>query len=189
MAHNRPIFVEETSFDQAMVESLEHALDEFQQGLPEEIPEDLIDALPAEHEKQVEASIEAVATDRIELTQQQLSRGVALALLAGFAMFLVGYMMGTYRIERSSGLIPAVLYSAFFETHTDEAAKMHTGTQKKEYGRFATGEEADILRIELVNKGTSAQVVKRTSYTASGREYVRFCVCEPDSTEQPHEGV
>jgi len=177
MANNRPIFVEDASFDRSVARSF----DEFQQGLPEEIAEELA-GLHAEEKQAVPLTEEpdAVHCDRLEVTTQQLSRAVAGTVLIGFGIFLLGYLMGGTRIERSSELIPQELYTAFLKP---AVASVIGQKVSSEYARFATIEEADTLRQELGNKGTSVEVVKRASYTASGREYAWYSVCDTVSHE------
>lgn len=191
MANNRSILVDEALFDHTRDQAAVDVPDEFQVGLPEELlDEESIKALPAANPgKQIEAFLEhahdaqeTVVSDRIEITQQQLSRGVALVVLASFLVFIVGYAMGSYKVRGEQfampELIPAVLFSSFFETDSHENSLGNTydsGTH--EYGRFATLQEADTLRSALEKEGRSTRVVTRTSRTPAGHEYHWFQVC------------
>lgn len=177
MAHNRSILASETSFDQALVVSYGTTRDEFQQGLPEEILEALPDEVLGAPAASQESQAQDVVVDRIEITQEQLSRGAALLVLAGFGVFIMGYLMGTCKSELSQDLIPAELSRTLL--YEDRGPQV--STQKKrahEYGRFATREEADTLIKELNNQGTYVQVVPHTSYSATGHEYGWYSVCQ-----------
>ena len=180
MAHNRSMLIKRASFDEALVHTYGEVRDEFQQGLPEEMPEDLQEALgetlgdPVSHSEEAAQSQE-LASDRIELTQQQLSRGAAVLVLAGFGIFIVGYLMATYQPERSQELIPQELYGSFFGEHMQTEVPSPTS---HEYGRFASYKEADKLRKELEAHAQAVTVIPHTSYSASGTRYEWFSVCD-----------
>ena len=140
------------------------------------MPEDLAGALgdSAIHSDDAGPSSE-LASDRIEMTQQQLSRGAALMVLAGFGMFIVGYLMASNQPERSQEFMPHELYGSFFGGDTQAKTPQ---VKSHEYGRFATYKEADKLRKELSAQARAVTVIPHTSYSASGTRYEWFSVCD-----------
>ncbi len=127
-------------------------------------------------------------SDRVEITQQQVSRTTALALFAGFLLFLAGYTMGKYQVignlSGTSELIPSLVYSMFFDSTEAVVQGLDTSTQSAGYyARFATREEADKLCMNLKKRGEAATVVLQSSFTASGKEFVQYQVVVPCQTE------
>ena len=188
MAYNRHILIEESSLDYALDHLGEEVVEEVDDFFLEEVPEFSLEAIwtrpvtSEDQEREIVYEAAAVSADRIEITQQQLSRVAALVVIAGFLVFLVGYSLGTYKavgISEGSEFIPTELYSAFFKVgERDEAVAEESLNEGKAYGRFATRQEADKLREEYTDKGQRMNVIPRVSKTASGQEYRWYTVVD-----------
>ncbi len=126
-------------------------------------------------------------SDRIEITQQQVSRSMALVLVGSFLLFLAGYTLGKYHVVQSTSegakLIPDLVYGMFFERVTEEPLIVPHKEVHGEYSRFATFEEADKLCRELKKRGILTQVVTRSSSTVNGRRFVHYAVCKETQKE------
>ncbi len=103
--------------------------------------------------------------ERFEVvTQQQLSRAVALILMVAFGVFLVGYVVGKYTHEKVyDNLIPSEMYGLFFAPKEQLLVREINGV---EYARVATLQEA----VTLSSKLTDSEIVTRTSCSVSGEE-------------------
>lgn len=129
----------------------------------------------------------STSTDKIEITQQQVSRFLAFLLMAIFLIFLSGYTLGKYRTERyNRGEAVPPLYSIFFETtHAIVPPSQKEGQAfGSEYGLFATFEEADKLCRKLRRNRILAQVVVRNSSTVSGKNIAHYVVCRETKLEK-----
>ncbi len=132
---------------------------------------------------------EQSVTDRVEITQQQLSRTMAIALCAGFFIFLVGYSMGKYQVirnERGSSEDMLSYGEALFFDNSEPVAQALEKSFHGEgnAGHFATLEEADKLCMLLKKRGKAATVIPQSSFTASGREFVQYLVWVPIETQE-----
>lgn len=113
--------------------------------------------------------------DKVEITHNQLSRGAALIVLLAFLIFLLGYTLGKQSSEQASEFMPS-LYTTFFGGTLIKGVLTEEKKVLKEYGRFATEQEADKLYSNLVKQGKKIDIIKRISSTASGKEYTWYQV-------------
>ena len=98
------------------------------------------------------------------VTQQQLSRVVALILMITFGIFLVGYTVGKSTHSRTyDSLAPSELYSILFP---QEVKPSLYETEGREYARVASLQEA----VTLSSKLKDSEIVTRTSCSVSGKE-------------------
>jgi hypothetical protein len=122
--------------------------------------------------------------ERVEITQQDLSRSLALVLVAAFFLFLGGYTLGKYHVVREeTQLLPHELYAMLGQPRVSAGKK--EGTSQGVYGRFATIAEADVLCYQLKKRGMDVQVHVQQSSTTTGMSYQHYVVCgtAPTSSE------
>lgn len=166
MPHNKPVnMAESQDYAHKSLYAIEHAR-EGEQGTPSMVK---VFDRPVKND---------TTQDLIEITQQQVSRAVAVILLGAALIFFVGYTMGKYYVAPSRPIqsdIQSVLRGMFFE---ECDANFHASevTDLGVWGCFATLEEADKVCNDLKKSGKSTKVIPRCSSTGSGREFRQYLV-------------
>ena len=122
------------------------------------------------------------ATERIEVTHQQLSRGAAGLIMVGFLLFFLGYNGGAQ--QRSgrlpSEILPASLYTGILAEGGGAIVLSSSAYPSKEYGRFATYDEAATLCEDLHKRGLKVALYRKVSYTVAGEQHYWYTVSQVD---------